>query len=131
MEYTRRAGPPPLVVSHSDSHRPSFSMCRSVLYNVPGFIVTNPKAAACSMSLYPSEVHSLSANRFTGPSQFLGQTSILLVPLGWGSPPCFLRFSSVTSPSLHPRPSSCLQFTIAFKMGCWTAPKDVCHSDSF
>ncbi len=24
MEYTRRAGPPPLLVSHSDSQRPSF-----------------------------------------------------------------------------------------------------------
>src|SRR5215211_7886104 len=54
MVYIRRAGPP-LEVSQVDSTMPSFSICRSVRYKVPGFIASNPKAAARSISSYPYE----------------------------------------------------------------------------
>src|SRR3712207_6884939 len=74
MEYIRRAGPP-LDVSQVDSTMPSFSICRSVRYNVPGFIASNPNAAARSMSSYPYEFHSRSESRITGTSQFLGRAS--------------------------------------------------------
>src|SRR4051812_21635393 len=87
MEYTRRAGPPPLDVSHLDSHRPSFSMCRKVRYNVPGFNAPNPNAAACSISLYPYEFHCRNVTNITGTSQFLGRTSIPFSSTERGLPP--------------------------------------------
>src|SRR3712207_7826058 len=74
IEYIRRAGPP-LEVSHVDSTMPSFSICRSVRYSVPGFMASNPNADARSMSSYPYEFHSLSESRITGTSQFLGRAS--------------------------------------------------------
>ena len=74
MVYILRAGPP-LEVSQLDSTMPSFSICRSVLYSVPGFIASNPKAEARSMSSYPYEFHSRSESRITGTSQFLGRAS--------------------------------------------------------
>src|SRR5829696_5580245 len=74
IEYIRRAGPP-LEVSQVDSTMPSFSICRSVRYNVPGFIASNPNAAARSMSSYPYEFHSRKESKITGTSQFLGRAS--------------------------------------------------------
>src|SRR5918992_1038121 len=76
MEYIRGAGPP-LEVSQVDSTMPSFSICRSVRYNVPGFIASNPNAAARSMSSYPYEFHSRKESSITGTSQFLGRASTL------------------------------------------------------
>ena len=52
MVYILRAGPP-REVSQLDSTMPSFSIWRSVRYNVPGFIASNPKAEARSISSYP------------------------------------------------------------------------------
>src|SRR4051794_20949233 len=49
IEYIRRAGPP-FVISHLDSQRPPFSICLKVRYSVPGFIASNPNAAARSIS---------------------------------------------------------------------------------
>jgi hypothetical protein len=49
MVYIRRAGPG-LAVSQLDSTTPSFSICRSALYNVPGFIASKPSALARSIS---------------------------------------------------------------------------------
>src|SRR5687767_12213672 len=74
MVYILRAGPP-LEVSQLDSTMPSFSICRSVRYNVPGFIASNPKAEVRSMSSYPYEFHSLKESRITGTSQFRGRAS--------------------------------------------------------
>src|SRR5215211_6367455 len=74
IEYIRRAGPP-REVSQLDSTMPSFSICRSVLYSVPGFIASNPNADARSMSSYPYEFHSRSESRITATSQFLGRAS--------------------------------------------------------
>jgi hypothetical protein len=45
MAYIRRAAPP-LEVSQLDSTTPSFSICRSALYIVPGFIVSKPSDLA-------------------------------------------------------------------------------------
>jgi hypothetical protein len=98
MVYILRAGPP-LEVSQLDSTMPSFSICRSVLYNVPGFIASNPKAEARSMSSYPYEFHSLSESRITGTSQFLGRASTprnsrSLPPVSRSS--LFIALSSIT-----------------------------------
>src|SRR3712207_8064785 len=77
MVYIRRAGPP-LEVSQLDSTMPSFSICLSVLYSVPGFIASNPKDEARSMSSYPYEFHSRKESRITGTSQFLDRKSTRL-----------------------------------------------------
>src|SRR5918997_3662993 len=85
MLYIRRAGPP-LEVSQEDSTMPSFSICRSVRYNVPGFIASNPKAEARSMSSYPYEFHSRKESSITGTSQFLGRASTPRNPDSRASP---------------------------------------------
>src|SRR5215210_4208865 len=100
MEYIRRAGPP-LEVSQVDSTMPSFSICRSVRYNVPGFIASNPNFDARSMSSYPYEFHSRSESRITGTSQFLGRASTPRNSrsLSLASRPCsslFITLSSIT-----------------------------------
>src|SRR3954454_19389331 len=74
MVYILRAGPP-LEVSQLDSTMPSFSICRSVRYSVPGFIASKPKAEARSINSYPYEFHSLKESRVTGTSQFRGRAS--------------------------------------------------------
>src|SRR5688500_2818821 len=98
MVYIMSAGPP-LEVSQLDSTMPSFSICRSVLYNVPGFIASKPKAEARSMSSYPYEFHSRRESRITGTSQFLGRASIprnsRSLPLA--SRPCSSLFMTLSS----------------------------------
>src|SRR5215213_6994230 len=87
MVYILRAGPP-LEVSQLDSTMPSFSICRSVLYSVPGFIASNPY-----------EFHSRSESRITGTSQFLGRASTprnsRSLPLA--SRPCSSLFITLSS----------------------------------
>jgi len=48
MEYMRR-GRPPWEVSHCESHRPSFYICRKARYTVPEFNCSNPNLFATAL----------------------------------------------------------------------------------